>query len=144
MIFSINDIFFIQVAQWGNNSFTSNFVKEFGNPNIPTVVGYDQGQELTMEWMDWGLMYAYETWLLRPDGSYEFDIPYAWDLEQQVLINTLENEGFSPCEDNNIGLEDYELKNKDKTIYDLQGRILNEKPTNGFYIQGEKKYIIIK
>ena len=32
----------------------------------------------------------------------------------------------------------------DKTIYDLQGRILNKKPTNGFYIQGENKYITIK
>jgi len=142
-----NDIFFIQVAQWGNNSFTSNFVEEFGNPNIPTVVGYDQGQELTMEWMDWGLMYAYETWLLRPNGSYEINIPFAWDMEQQVLIDLLDEEGFYRCDhgsSNTINIEEYEIKNKDETIYDLQGRILNEIPKSGFYIKGGKKYCVIK
>ena len=139
-----NKLFFLQVAEWGSATTVVGFLMDFGTMEIPTIVGNEGGNDLALEWTNWGLQWAYELWLLRPDGSYEFDIPYAWDLEQQVLINTLENEGFSPCEDNNIGLEDYELKNKDKTIYDLQGRILNEKPTNGFYIQGEKKYIIIK
>ena len=139
-----NDIFFIQVAQWGNNSFTSDFVEEFGNPNIPYVVGYYQGQELTWEWMDWGLTYSYETWLLRPDGSYEVNIPFAWDMEQQVLIDALNEEGFYSCDHNTVDIEEHQIENKDETIYDLQGRILNEIPKSGFYIKGGKKYCIIK
>ena len=42
-----NDLFFIQVAQWGSEYTTVNFVEQFGNTNVPTIVGYYQGQELT-------------------------------------------------------------------------------------------------
>ena len=140
-----NDIFFIQIAEWGDTTETMNFVNQYSNPGIPTVIGEWQGYGLTYEWMEWGLQWAYELWLLRPDGSYEVDIPWAWDLEQTVLVDTLEDEGFSNCSENNtVGLEDYKIENDDKTIYDLQGKILNKKPTNGFYIQEGKKYIIIK
>jgi len=140
-----NKLFFIQIAQWGSEYQVVNFLEAFGNTEIPTVVGYGMGQELTWEFADnWGLQWAYELWLMRPDGSYEVDIPWAWDLEQTVLIDTLEDEGFSTCNENTVGLEDYKIENNDKTIYDLQGRILNKKPTNGFYIQGENKYITIK
>ena len=48
--------------------------------------------------MDWGLQWAHELWLIRPDGSYEVDIPFSWDLEQQVLIDAIENEGLNECE----------------------------------------------
>ena len=51
---SCNDLFFIQVAQWGSEYTTTNYVEQFGNPNIPAIVGYYQGQELTMSWVDWG------------------------------------------------------------------------------------------
>ena len=85
-----NDIFFIQVAQWGGEFTVSNFVEDFGNPEIPYVIGYYQGQTLTIEWMDWGLQWAYESWLLRTDGSYEYvelSVPivkYGWELPNQV------------------------------------------------------------
>ena len=29
----------------------------------------------------------------------------------------------------------------DNTIYDLSGRVLSEKPSNGYYIQGGKTYL---
>ena len=139
-----NKLFFIQVAEWGSTMAVYNFINTFGTFDISTLIGTEGGQALTIEFADnWGLQWAYELWLLRPDGSYIQDIDYAWDLEQQVLIDALEDEGFSEC-NTSIGLEDYKIENDDKTIYDLQGRILNKKPTNGFYIQGEKKYIIIK
>ena len=139
-----NKLFFIQIAQWGSEYQVVNFLEAFGNTEIPTVVGYGMGQELTWEFADnWGLQWAYELWLMRPDGSYEVDIPWAWDLEQTVLIDTLEDEGFSTCDENTVGLEDYKIENN-KTIYDLQGRILNRKPTSGFYVQDNEKYIIIK
>ena len=62
-------------------------------------------------------------------------------VEIPVLIAEWENEDE---ENNTVGLEDYKIESNDKTIYDLQGRILNEIPTKGFYIQGGKKYIVIK
>ena len=34
-----------------------------------------------------------------------------------------------------------EERNEDATIYDLSGRVLSEKPSNGYYIQGGKKYL---
>jgi len=34
-----------------------------------------------------------------------------------------------------------EERNEDATIYDLSGRVLTEKPANGYYIQGGKKYL---
>ena len=145
-----NKVFFLQVAEWGSEYQVVSFLETFGTTEIPTLVGYEGGQDLTWEFVDnWGLQWAYELWLLRPDGTYEVDIPWAWDLEQTVLIDTLEDEGFSECgEDNNeenntVGLEDYEIESNDKTIYDLHGRIL-DKPTKGFYIQGGNKYIILK
>ena len=42
-----------------------------------------------------------------------------------------------------LDIEELSIINNDKTIYDLQGRIIN-KPTNGFYVQNGEKYIIIK
>ena len=65
------------------------------------------------------------------------------NYEQQVLIDLLENEGFSACE-YSVDIEEYNIENNDKTIYDLQGRILNGIPKSGFYIQGGKKYCVIK
>jgi hypothetical protein len=138
-----NDILFLQVAEWGSTATVIGFLNDFGRMEIPTIIGYDEGNDLTIEFTEWGLQWAYELWLLRPDGSYEFDIPYAWNLDNPPLNNILENEGFSSCE-NNIGLEDYEIKNNNETIYDLQGRILNEIPKSGFYIKGGKKYCVIK
>ena len=87
--YGCNDIFFIQVAEWGNEAQVNAFIEEFGNPSIPYVIGYDQGQTLTFDWMEWGLEWASECWLVRPDGSYEYDIPFMWDLEQQALIDVL-------------------------------------------------------
>ena len=142
--YSCNDLFFLQVAQWGSEYQTISFVQQFGNPNIPTVVGYTQGQNLTYDWMDWGLMWAYETWLLRPDGSYEADIPYAWDLDQEVLIDALETDGFVECGHNMSIQESYNNKSLLKTI-DILGR---ETTSKGFqlhiYDSGtvEKKYLI--
>lgn len=137
-----NKLFFLQVAEWGLYSTTLNFIDEFGTTEISTLAGISGGEDLTYEWMEWGLQWAYELWLLRPDGTYEYDIPYAWDLEQQVLINLLENEGFSACE-YNVEIEEYNIENNDKTIYDIMGRIIDN-PTQGFYIQGNKKHYIIK
>ena len=150
-----NRLFFLQIAEWGNETQVVNFLDVFGDTDIPTVVGDDGGYDITMDFYDnWGLMWAYELWLMRPDGSYEYDIPWAWDLEQTVLLDLLEDEGFAIChgsedenedeENNTVGLEDYKIESNDKTIYDLQGRILNKIPTKGFYIQGGKKYIVIK
>jgi hypothetical protein len=68
-------------------------------------------------------------------------------MEQQVLIDLLDGEGFHRCDhgsSSTINIEEYEIKNNDKTIYDLQGRILNEIPKSGFYIKGGKKYCVIK
>tara|TARA_B100000902_G_C26945712_1_gene733276 strand:+ start:105 stop:746 length:642 start_codon:yes stop_codon:yes gene_type:complete len=141
---SCNDLFFIQVAQWGSEYTTTNYVEQFGNPNIPAIVGYYQGQELTMSWVDWGLQWAYETWLLRPDGSYEFDIPYAWDLDQQVLIDALEAEGFIECEHSMSIQSLYNNKQIIQTI-DILGR---ETTNKGFQLEiyddgtVEKKYVI--
>ena len=45
--------------------------------------------------------------------------------------------------ENSVGLEEYQIENN-KTIYDLQGRILNKIQSKGFYIQGNKKYCVIK
>ena len=75
---------------------------------------------------------------IRPDGSYIQDIPGAWDLEQQVLIDELENEEFNPCQ--NTGVEEYQTVNHNKNTYDIMGRVISE-PTKGFYIQNGNKYI---
>jgi len=139
-----NDLFFIQVAQWGNEYTTTNFVEQFGNPYIPAVVGYNQGQELTMAWLDWGLLYAYETWLLRPDGSYVVDIPFAWDLDQQVLIDALQAEGFNDCGHSMFIEDSHNTKYILKTI-DLLGRDATQKGFNiEIYNDGsvQKKYVI--
>ena len=139
-----NDLFFVQVAQWGNEYTTTNFVEQFGNANIPTIVGNYQGQELTLSWIDWGLQWAHETWLLRPDGSYEFDIPWAWDLEQQVLIDAIENEGFGECEHNLSIEESHNSKQLIRKI-DILGRETNNEGLQlGIYTDGsvEKKYLI--
>jgi len=142
--YSCNDVFFVQVAQWGSEYQTISFVQQFGNPNVPTIVGYPQGQTLTMDWIDWGLLYSYETWLLRPDGSYEVDIPYAWDLDQQVLIDVLETDGFIDCGHSMSIQEPYRGKHMVKRI-DIWGR---ETANKGFqlviYDDGsvEKKYIL--
>ena len=139
-----NDIFFLQVAQWGNEYQTTSFLEEFGNVEIPYVVGYYEGQTLTFDWVDWGLQWAYETWLLRTDGSYEFDIPFGWDLDQQVLIDALEDDGFKECEQN---LSIQESNNTNNIVQTLD--ILGRKRTNtGFQIHiyndgsAEKKYLI--
>ena len=143
--YSCNDLFFIQVAQWGGEYTTTNYVEQFGNPNIPAIIGYYQGQELTMSWMEWGLQWAYETWLLRPDGSYEVDIPYAWDLDQQVLIDALEADGFFECGHSMSIHSLYNDKQIIKTI-DLIGRATNA--DQGFQLEiyddgsVEKKYLI--
>ena len=138
-----NKIFFLQVAEWGTESQVTNFLNTFGSLDIPTLIGNEGGEDLTFEFVNWGLQWANELWLLRPDGSYEVDIPFSWDIEQTVLINSLENEGFSECESTILNIEELEINNNDKTIYDLQGRIIN-KPTKGFYVQGGNKYIILK
>jgi hypothetical protein len=154
-----NDIFFIQVAQWGGEFTVSNFVEDFGNPEIPYVIGYYQGQTLTIEWMDWGLQWAYESWLLRTDGSYEYDIPYVWDLEQTTLVDLLLEEGFEDCDEHSVGDNDHffpfccthceamgELVLQPEIciapIYDLQGRVLKKKPRRGLYLQGSEKFFI--
>jgi hypothetical protein len=112
---SCNKLFFLQVAEWGMQSTTVNFINEFGTTEIPILVGNAGGNELTIEWVDWGLQWAQELWVLRPDGTYEYDIPWAWDLEQTVLIDFLEDEGFSICE-NNVGVEEFEIENQDKWV----------------------------
>ena len=152
-----NDIFFIQIAEWGDTTETMNFINQYSNPGIPTVIGEWQGYGLTYEWMEWGLQWAYECWLILPNGDYIVDIPYMWDLEQSTLFNLLENEGFLRCNENydpssnqTTGITEcnhpaeYSLNKIQNPIYDLQGRLLTEKPKSGFYIQGEKKYYIIK
>ena len=138
-----NKLFFLQVAEWGNESQTIEFLEAFGTTEIPTLIGTEGGSTLSFEFMDWGLQWANELWLLRPDGSYEADIPYSWDLDLQVLVDAIENEGFNECPSTMLNVEELEINNDDKTIYDLQGRIIN-KPTKGFYVQGGNKYIILK
>ena len=137
---SCNKVFFLQVAEWGSEYQVVSFLEIFGTTEIPTLVGYEGGQDLTWEFVDnWGLQWAYELWLLRPDGTYEVDIPWAWDLEQTVLINTLEDENFNECSNNVLNIEELEINNNDKTTYDITGRVI-QNPTQGFYIQENKKY----
>tara|TARA_B100000427_G_C15396549_1_gene545711 strand:+ start:144 stop:788 length:645 start_codon:yes stop_codon:yes gene_type:complete len=138
-----NDILFLQVAQWGGEFTTSNFMEEFSNPEIPYIVGYPEGQSLTIEWMELGLQWAYECWVLYPNGEYLIDLDYQWDLEQTVLIDLLEENGFKDCNEHNLELEDYKIENNNEIIYDLQGRTVNKKPTNSFYLEsGKIKYLI--
>jgi len=139
-----NKLFFLQVAEWGTEYQTIEYLEAFGTTEMPTLIGNEGGQTLTFEYMDWGLQWAHELWLIRPDGSYEVDIPFSWDLEQQVLIDAIEGEGFNECESTLLNVDELELNNNDKTIYDLHGRVLNVKPTSGFYIQNNQKHIIIK
>ena len=163
-----NKLFFLQVAEWGTEYQTIEYLETFGTTEMPTLVGNEGGQTLTFEFMDWGLQWAHELWLIRPDGSYEVDIPFSWDLEQQVLIDAIENEGFNECENNlntdedsnwsqwehlsgyccthcaSMGEHAMPEKCPNGPIFDLQGRQLNKKPTEGFYIQEGKKYIILK
>ena len=149
-MYHCNKLFFLQVAQWGWPTTVENFIEEFGDTNIPYVVGYElweqttiSGQDLTIEFMDFGLMWAYETWLLRPDGSYEYDLPGMSGLEVNTLTEFLEDEGFAPC-NNSINIEEYQIENPDKNIYDITGRILPNIPSQGTYIQDGKKYHKIK
>ena len=93
-----NKIFFLQVAEWGSESQVVNFLNTFGSLSIPTLIGDEGGQSLTYQFMNWGLEWANELWILRPDGSYESDIPFSWDIEQTVLLDLLENEGFLECD----------------------------------------------
>ena len=137
--YSCNNIVFLQVAQWGWESEVVDFINEFGTTNITTIPGYYDGSELTM---NYPVTIAYEAWVIRPDGSYINDIPYMWDIDQEVLANVLEDEGFSPCH-HSIEIEEFEIKYQDKTTYDLMGRVIQE-PIQGFYIQNGKKYLKIK
>ena len=137
-----NKLFFLQVAEWGTESQTVNFLEAFGTTEIPTLIGSEGGQTLTFEFMNWGLQWANELWLIRPDGSYEVDIPFSWDLEQQVLIDAIEDEGFNECENTMLDIEELSIINNDKSIYDLWGRLLNKKPKSGFYIKEGEKYLI--
>ena len=139
-----NKLFFLQVAEWWNESQVISFLEAFGTTEIPTLIGNEGGSTLTFSWVEWGLQWANELWLIRPDGSYEVDIPYSLDIEQTALIDALENEGFNQCENTMLNIEELDIIDSNKTIYDLQGRTLNKKPTNGFYIQNGEKYIIIK
>ena len=134
---SCNNIVFLQVAEWGWISAVVEFINEFGDSNIPTIPGYYEGQQLTM---NYPVTTAYEVWLIRPDKSYINDIPYMWDLEQEVLADVLENEGFNRC--HSVEIEEYKIENN-QTTYDIMGRII-QNPTQGFYIQGGKKYFKIK
>ena len=147
---------FIQVAQWGSKAETLWYVNEYSNPTIPTVVGEWQGNNLTFEWMEWGLQWSYECWILRPDGTYEVDIPAMWDLEQTTLVDLLENDGFDiNCHDNyydfetnqTIGMTEYCCiehhmpgHKPHGPMYDLQGRLIKEKPSCGYYIQLKTGY----
>ena len=149
-MYGCNKIFFLQIAQWGYSTTVGEFIEEFGDTSIPYVPGYNvwgietsTGQELTAEFMDFGLMWAYETWLLRPDGSYEYDLPGMSGLEVNTLIEFLEDEGFAPC-NNSVNIEEYQIENPDKNIYDITGRILPSIPSQGTYIQDGKKYHKIK
>jgi len=149
-MYHCNKLFFLQVAQWGYSGTVENFIEEFGDTNIPYIAGYDTwivetttGQELTIEWMDFGLMWAYECWILRPDGSYEYDLPGMAGLETNALIEFLEDEGFTPCE-NTVEIEEYQIENKNENIYDITGRILPEIPSQGTYIKDGDKYHVIK
>ena len=147
-MYHCNNLFFLQVAQWGWPSTIETFIEEFGGTNIPYVMGYDgwdqttiSGQDLTIEFMDFGLMWAYETWLLRPDGSYEVDL-YGMAAEPgttNYLIEFLEDEGFTNC-NNSVNIEEYQIKDPNKNIYDITGRILPNIPSQGTYIKNEKKY----
>jgi hypothetical protein len=139
-----NKLFFLQVAEWGDESQVISFLEAFGTTEIPTLIGDEGGSTLTFSWVEWGLQWANELWLIRPDGSYEVDIPYSWDIEQTVLIDALEYEGFNQCESTMLNIEELDRVDNNKDIYDLHGRILNKKPTSGFYVQNGEKYIIIK
>ena len=165
-----NDILFLQVATWGNEYTSVNYVEEFGTLECPVIDG-DQGYEMAMSWYgeeNFGLTAVYELWILHPDGSYSGDINFASDLYQTVLIDALEYQGFNECE-NNTGIEDdnngnqsdhlsnyccshcdamseYTLPKKclNGPIYDLKGKQIKEKPKSGFYIQNGMKYVVIK
>ena len=84
-------------------------------------------------------MWSYETWLLRPDGSYEVDITYT------ELIETLELDGFIECGHNTSIQESHKTKRLINTI-DVLGR--NTTPQKSFNIEiyddgtVEKKYLI--
>ena len=49
--YSCNNIVFLQVAQWGWESEVVDFINEFGTTNIPTIPGYYDGSELTMNYI---------------------------------------------------------------------------------------------
>ena len=141
-----NKLFFIQIAEWGTVYTVGNFIEEFGDTSIPYVAGTTGGTDLSYEWVEWGLQWAYECWILRPDGSYEYDIPGLASepsLELNYLIDFLEEEGFTAC-DNSVNIEEYQIENPDKNIYDITGRILPSIPSQGTYIQDGKKYHKIK
>ena len=144
--YGCNRVIFINIA-WNGNIYNTNYYADlYRDPNIPFVTAEEGGAEIAFT--VYPVVVAYECWLIRPDRSFLYQIPN-WD--QGVLAEVLEDEGFIPCSDdwnpeinNSINIEEHYYKNDDKTIYDLQGRILNEIPKNGFYIQGGNKYIILK
>ena len=142
---SCNDLFFLQVAQWGYNWEVEEFIEEFGDTSIPWIPGYNlwnpeiSGYDLTGEFVEYGLQWAYECWVLRPDGSYEIDLYGMASDTNNYLIDFLEDEGFTNC-DNSISIEEYQTENLDKNIYDITGRILPNIPSQGTYIQDGKKY----
>tara|TARA_Y100001963_G_C6619458_1_gene370983 strand:+ start:65 stop:724 length:660 start_codon:yes stop_codon:yes gene_type:complete len=146
---SCNDLFFLQVAQWGYNWEVEAFLEEFGDTSIPWIPGYNlwnpeiSGYDLTGEFVEYGLQWAYECWVLRPDGSYEIDLEGMSSDTNNYLIDFLEDEGFTNC-DNSISIEEYQTENLDKNIYDITGRILPNVPSHGTYIQDGKKYHKIK
>jgi len=143
-----NNLFFLQVAQWGYSSTVEGFIDEFGDTTIPYVAGYDlwnvnttSGQELTINFMDFGLMWAYECWILYPDGSYEYDLPGMSGLESNALMEFLQNEGFINC--NNVNIEENHLpRTNEEMIFNLQGQVINERPNQGIYIKNNETYFI--
>jgi len=147
-----NDVFFIQIAQWGEETQVSNFINLYGDSNIPTVLGGDEGEDIIMEWVNlYGLMWAYECWVLSPSNSIVQNLPWMSDLSQDALMDHLEDDGFSACEISaedvpygvlNIG--EYENENPDKTIYDLQGKPLNLNSHHGYYIKDKRLHFKLK
>ena len=154
-------LLFLQVAQWGYYWVVEDFLEEFGDINIPYIEGYSFpgsyestteectgiGQCLTYDWYfcDWEncLQWAYECWILRPDGSYVNDLYGMSSTTTNYLTEFLEDEGFTTC-NNSVNIEEYQIENPDKNIYDITGRILPSIPSQGTYIQDGKKYHKIK
>ena len=111
------------------------------NPNFFPSLEFPSGQELTINFMDFGLMWAYECWILYPDGSYESDLPGMSELESNALMEFLQNEGFINC--NNVKIEENHLPcTNEEMIFNLQGQVINERPNQGIYIKNNETYLI--